>query len=120
MSLSSLILTPSRKPRLFPRILSTSLYAGFEGFFLAYPLFAGEFANVFAGHAGVSTTLPSFQTMTGTLKARCWALTLRAARFNARSARMAKAGGLRVARFVPFFFIGRARFASIECHPSLR
>src|ERR1035438_1081709 len=57
-------------------------------------LFLGDalFGGVFAVHAGFSTTLPSCQTITGRLTARCWVVTLLPARARARSASAAQCG----------------------------
>src|SRR6266404_9107982 len=77
----------------------------------------GVLADGFAAYAGFSTTFPSCQTINGSLKARLCALTLCAARRNARSARVMKAGafpGLGV--LWPFFFIRQSTFAQIQYH----
>src|SRR6185436_11927315 len=72
-------------------------------------------------HAGFSTTLPSCQTITGSLSARFWAMMFCAARRKARSARATKAGAFRCLEVrCSFCFTCQPTFAQIQYHGRMK
>src|ERR1035441_1000150 len=99
---------------LLHKLLRLFFHPLLQRLFLSDALFGGVFADV--SHAGFSTTLPSCQTITGSFIARCWVLTLCAARRRARSARITKAGALVDLRACPLVFIGQSIVEQIQYH----